>query len=224
MQRSKFANRRISRPKVCCSLNGVAVARVKKKFDGEDSRSERESDTLYSRDTRASEREKRASERAKRKIERNLEAEKLQQELLVQKVTRRWVRFDLSKRNEFLKVYREGMTIREAANHVGVSFNSVMHQKKNNPRFHALFEKAREQKMDGLEDHLMAMAEGRAKGNVLAIFGILRANRPEKWRESAKVEHSGSVGLAVTPDLLKEARERVSQNYGVEAEDRKLDS
>jgi hypothetical protein len=193
-------------------VTGYIVSRESKKSGVKRSRSTREDDTLYSRDTheRTSEDAAKKEKRLERKKQRLAEAKEVQKSVLMDQVTRRWTKFTLEKRREFIRAFRTGLTVQETCDLVEVSMSSVYLQRKKNPKFSKLFDEALNRNIDSLEDHLFGMATGRAKGNILAAFGILRANRPEKWRESSKVEHSGNLTL-VTPESLQQARARVQQ-------------
>jgi hypothetical protein len=110
---------------------------------------------------------------------------------------------------EFLRRYSEGGTVREHANALGVSHVAIFRLKNRDEAFEKRFLEAQETNTDLLEDHLVRMATtAGAPGNVTALFGALRARRPERWRENFKLEHSGSIATT-TADQLAAARERV---------------
>lgn len=187
----------------------------------------REDETLYSRDASAHvsedaeisesevphesarKRKRRLAKEAKREQSRLRTLERAA-ELGRSLEPRRWTAFTAEKRNQFITLYREGASIKEAADIVGVCFSTVFTHLRKNEKFKKRFEAAKNIHLNTLEDHLVRMATGNAKGNVIALFGVLRANRPEKWRESAKLEHTGSV-FVTTPDSLQEARLRAQK-------------
>ena len=93
---------------------------------------------------------------------------------------------------------------------------SIFKHARTDEVFGAQYRKALETNTDKLEDHLYRMAtEAKIPGNVAALFGTLKARRPEKWRDSYKIDHAGRVELT-TADDLQAARERAKAR-GVEA-------
>lgn len=112
-------------------------------------------------------------------------------------------------RAEFLRRYAQGGTVREHAHALGVSHIDIFHLKNQDEEFEKEFLVAQNTNTDLLEDHLVRMATtAGTPGNVNALFGTLRARRPNVWRENLKVEHGGTV-LTTTADQLEAARERV---------------
>lgn len=89
----------------------------------------------------------------------------------------------------FLAALRDTGIIREACNVAGVGRSTVYERKDASPEFARLFADALE---DAIED-LERTARKRAKdgSDTLMIF-LLRAHRPEKYRE--RFEHSGPGG------------------------------
>lgn len=105
--------------------------------------------------------------------------------------------------------------MKEAAKEVGVSHVTIFNFVNKNEIFARKFQRARSKSMDALEDHLHAMAYGRAKGNIVAVFGTLKARRPEIWRDKAQIDHTNSDGsfgnfvagmTAASRELDREAR------------------
>lgn len=91
--------------------------------------------------------------------------------------------------------------------HVGVKLATVLTRCHRYPKFKAKYEKAREASLDALE---IKMHEMGAKGNLTAIFGMLKANRPDKWRESKHVDLSnkdGTLRKAVEAFVASEVEE-----------------
>lgn len=112
-------------------------------------------------------------------------------------------------RAEFLRRYAEGGTVREHAHALGVSHVAIFRLKNRDEEFEKEFLVAQETNTDLLEDHLARMATtAGTPGNVTALFGTLRARRPNVWRENFKVEHGGAI-LTTTAEQLEAARERV---------------
>ena len=114
--------------------------------------------------------------------------------------------FGLKNRKRFLVAYGRGLTVEAAAHEVGVSSVTVFKHVRKNPKFKAKFLRARELSIDVLEDLLHQHARS---GNITAIFGMLRARRPEVWRENQKVDiTSGGKPL----DLLASALVSAAQS------------
>jgi DNA-binding XRE family transcriptional regulator len=92
----------------------------------------------------------------------------------------------------FLKAYEELGTVTHAATAAGVARSTVYQVEKNDPEFAAAFEEAREAAADRLERVAIQRAE--ETSDTLLIF-LLKALRPEKYRENVRVEHSGALSL-----------------------------
>lgn len=123
--------------------------------------------------------------------------------------------FTPEKKTAFLALYASGKSIFDSATEVGVSSVTVFNHVRSDEEFAALYRKAVEANTDNLEDHLYRMAFNKMPGNILAVFGILKARRPEKWRETAKVEHSGKIEFTRAEDL--EAARQRARLRGAEA-------
>lgn len=93
--------------------------------------------------------------------------------------------FTQEKKAEFLELYKSGLSVLEACAFVGVSNVTVYNHKRSDPKFCKAFDAAMDDNTDALEDTLHQLAR---KGNVLAIFGSLKARRPAKWRENFKID------------------------------------
>lgn len=117
-------------------------------------------------------------------------------------------KFTAAKKEEFLNLYRLGGTVVAAANTVGVSHVTVFKHIRDEPDgFGVEFYKAMESNTDFLEDRLLQMA---IAGNVAALFGTLKARRPEKWRERSSVDLSNTDGSlsALSERITNAAKER----------------
>lgn len=105
--------------------------------------------------------------------------------------------FTPQKRAQFLELFATGGSVRQHAKTVGVSVVTVFNHRRTDADFEAGFKKACETNTDVLEDMLYEMA---CAGNVAALFGTLKARRPERWRENfqanVKVEHSFPAAFA----------------------------
>ena len=116
--------------------------------------------------------------------------------------------FNAEKREMFLMYYRTGITVREAALKVGVSVVTVFNHVRTNPEFKEDYQLAMESNTDVLEDLLHQLARN---GNVAALFGTLKARRPERWRD--RVDVSNQDG-----SLLKPLAEAVRRAHGIGVE------
>jgi AcrR family transcriptional regulator len=123
--------------------------------------------------------------------------------------------FTPEKKSEFIDLYCTGLSVRECANLVGVSTVTVFNHIRSDADFAARYRQAMEINTDHLEDHLFRMATQKMPGNILAVFGVLKARRPDKWRESARVEHTGKIEFT-RPEDLEAARQR-ARHRGLEA-------
>lgn len=112
--------------------------------------------------------------------------------------------FSPVKRRQFLDLYATGLTVREAARKVGVSTVTVFKHVNKDAEFKAEYRAAMETNTDVLEDDLHTMARN---GNVAALFGTLKARRPERWRE--RMDLSNSDGSLLKP--LAEAIRKLSK-------------
>ena len=106
--------------------------------------------------------------------------------------------FTPEKKAQFLELYAGGGTVRQCAAMVGVSHVTVFNHVRKDEEFKAQFAEAVEGNTDALEDLLHDLALAR---NPVAIFGMLKARRPQKWRENvnltAQVNHKHEYTLAI---------------------------
>lgn len=109
--------------------------------------------------------------------------------------------FTAEKREKFLEEYAKGLTVAQAARKVGVSDITVFNHINKNPDFKRRYQAAMETNTDVLEDSLHSIARG---GNLTAIFGMLKARRPERWRERMDLTNSdGSIHKALAAAVRK---------------------
>ena len=124
--------------------------------------------------------------------------------------------FTPEKKEEFLRLYAEGGSVRSIAAKVGVTSVTVFLHVRKDEDFAKRYFLAMETNTDILEDHLYQMAtEKGVPGHIVALFGTLKARRPERWRDVAKIEHSGKVELTKAEDL--EAARQRAKLRGAEA-------
>jgi hypothetical protein len=84
----------------------------------------------------------------------------------------------------FLVLYRECGSQRTAAKAAGVSHTLIAKRAKASPEFDEQLSEAREGHLDDLEAELTDMA--RKRGNVIAAFARLRADRPHRYWTSSR--------------------------------------
>lgn len=102
-------------------------------------------------------------------------------------------RFTEKIKQRVLKFVREGYPVVRAARKAGTTDVTVFDHRRKDPEFGKAFEEALEAGTDMLEDKLHDMAIG---GNITAIFGTLKARRPQKWREHYKIDHGADGSFA----------------------------
>jgi hypothetical protein len=127
-------------------------------------------------------------------------------------------KFDAEKRAQFLELMASGVSALTAAETVGVTYSLVRKVCQSDEEFSAAYDAAMDDSTDFLAHHLYRMAtEKGVPGNVVAVFGLLKARRPEVWRENMKIEHTGSIEHA--EKALPAARERLAKllNDGAQA-------
>lgn len=125
-------------------------------------------------------------------------------------------KFNAIKRAQFIELRKTGMGVTAAARRCGVTAATVYLRCRADDVFRREFDAAKEIVGDHVEERLFDVAMGDVrKGNVTALFGWLRANRPHKFRENVKIEHSGQIGVSsaealeqarASPDLIEELR------------------
>ena len=120
--------------------------------------------------------------------------------------------FTAEKKRQFLELYRQAATtVAKCAAAVEVSSVTVFTHVRTDPEFAKAYELAKELNTDHLEEMLVDHVLDKAQpGNLVALFGVLKARRPEKYREVHKLEHAGQI-VMVTAEALAQARERVQQ-------------
>lgn len=117
-------------------------------------------------------------------------------------------RFTEQKRQAFLEAYESGHSVSASCEIAGISRVTVYRTVRTDPQFAAAFRAATELNTDACEDRLLQMAtEAKVPGNVVALFGILKARRPERWRDQVSLQHAATVDFAAT---FAEAMRRVS--------------
>jgi hypothetical protein len=119
----------------------------------------------------------------------------------------------------FLDAYRKIANVTLAAERAGVSRRAVYKRGEADPEFAGAMEDAREEAYDRLEHE--AFRRG-ARGVLEPVFYqgercgeirrysdallalLLKANRPERFRENARIEHAGQVGVVPVREIVIE--------------------
>lgn len=101
--------------------------------------------------------------------------------------------FTTEKREEFLQHYSQGGTVAACARKVGVSKVTVFNHVRTDKEFADRYRLALELNLDSIEDSITQLA---CKGNLTAMFGVLRAKRPNVWRESYGMKLEAGDGFA----------------------------
>jgi len=114
------------------------------------------------------------------------------------------IKFTLDLQREFCALYARGGTVPMAAKKCGVTSVTIYEHARTDENFKAMYEAATELNTDDLESLLHQMARA---GNITALFGTLKARRPERWRDNFKIEHGGSL-ILTSADQLEQARSR----------------
>ena len=119
------------------------------------------------------------------------------------------------KRASFLAALRRGASIADAARAAGVGRRTVYDWRAGDATFAAQWNDAVETGTDAIEDALLekAMRMDDAASVTAAIF-LLKARRPEKYRERHQVRQEG--GIFVTHDDISRARKRLAKMFGMD--------
>ncbi|GIV16005.1 MAG: hypothetical protein KatS3mg022_3422 [Armatimonadota bacterium] len=106
-------------------------------------------------------------------------------------------------REKFLAALARGCSVSQAARLAGVSRQHAYRCRQRSNTFAQQWEDAWEQGTDALEDE--AVRRALAGSDTLLMF-LLKARRPEKYRDNVRVEHDASREML---DALEEAIKRV---------------
>jgi hypothetical protein len=97
-------------------------------------------------------------------------------------------------RERFLSRLRDNGNVSDAAMYARIERSTAYDLRKKSPAFAAQWEEALDMAVEELER--TANARARYNSDTLLIF-LLKAHRPEKYREVIKQEHGGSVTINV---------------------------
>lgn len=108
--------------------------------------------------------------------------------------------FTREDQERFLKKYRKYKNVDRAAKAVGFRGTTVFRQLNVSERFRAQYQKVRAEILDSVDAKLWNFALGQEapvhNGQITALFGILRAYNPERYRENVKVGVTAEGDLA----------------------------
>jgi hypothetical protein len=100
-------------------------------------------------------------------------------------------------RPPFLAALRNSGNVRAACKAAGISRQAAYKHRESSQEFRAAWDDAIEDACDILEAE--AWQRGRKSSDTLLIF-LLKAHRPEKYREVIKQEHGGSIRIEYVND------------------------
>lgn len=106
------------------------------------------------------------------------------------------------KREAFLTILSNGGTVKEAREAAGISRSSIYDWRKADEDFAAAWDHAYEEGTDELETE--AVRRAKDGSDTLMIF-LLKARRPEKYRDNVKHEHTGGLSLVVETGIDRSA-------------------
>ena len=143
-------------------------------------------------------------------------------------------RFSIPKKKRFIEALARGGNVVQAAATVGVSHAHVYWVRKRDPAFAEQWEEALDMAMDGVESEMRRRAvdgweepvfyRGEQVGAVRRysdslLVTLLKAHRPEKYRENYRVEQQPSGNHLI--EALERARARVEAGRRANEEERK---
>lgn len=106
-----------------------------------------------------------------------------------------------------------GMSLTQAAERAGVHRMTVTKWRDKDPEFDAAYDVALEQGADRLEDRVLEISRSDTPQALTACIFLLKARRPEKYRDRYHIEHAGSISA----QEIRAAEERLEQLLGVAA-------
>src|SRR5579863_6501592 len=97
-------------------------------------------------------------------------------------------------RQRFCSILADGGSVTSAAQAIDVSRAALYKARDADPEFAAAWDEAIESGTDALEDEAVRRAKN--SSDTLLIF-LLKARRPERFKDRVATEHSGAVGVSV---------------------------
>ena len=102
----------------------------------------------------------------------------------------------------FLAALRVDAHITNAAKLAGVPVRTMYDRRDRDPEFAEAMREALDQSVDDLE--LVARKRANESSDVLLIF-LLKANRPEKYRERHEVRHTGGTTVQIIEETVSDS-------------------
>lgn len=103
-------------------------------------------------------------------------------------------RFTAERKVQFLDWFRQGLSLRRAAEKAGVSAQTVYDHVSTDPDFAEVYLRAQDVNTEMLESTLHEVA---CSGHVGAILAVLKQRRPARWRETMRAELTGKDGSPI---------------------------
>lgn len=103
----------------------------------------------------------------------------------------RFTEFTPEKRTKFLKALTETPNVSRACRLAKISRVTAYNHRKEDEAFAAAWDEALEEGVDGLVESAWRRAK---KGDTALTIFLLKAHRPEMYRETVRTEHSGPDG------------------------------
>lgn len=118
---------------------------------------------------------------------------------------------------DWITVYEEKGTVTAACKAVGISRDTAYQRRRIDADFKALWDAAEQAVTEVLEKTLVEIAQDfDHKGQVRALEIALKSRRPEKYRESVKLEHGGTITHEIEVAVDRESAE-LEESLGLRA-------
>lgn len=101
----------------------------------------------------------------------------------------------------FLHALAETGIVRSAAAAAGIAANTAYTRRKADPKFAAAWDEVIETAMQELE---RAVYKRATEGSDLLAMFLLKAHRPDKYRDNARIEHAGDTKSPVWLQIIGE--------------------
>lgn len=101
-------------------------------------------------------------------------------------------------REAFIAIFSETCNVSEGARAAGVDRSTVYRWREADPRFAAAWDEAEQVAIDSLEKVAWDRAKGGVSDRMLEI--LLKAHRPDKFKDRVAAEISGKIGITITSD------------------------
>jgi hypothetical protein len=108
-------------------------------------------------------------------------------------------------RSRFLSALNSGTSIATACRACGFDRSTAYDWRRDDPNFRQAWDDAIENGTDRVED--LVLREAVEKRSLPAMFGILRARRPERWARNSKADADADIAAAAIAEQQKELAE-----------------